>query len=116
MAEIIKMKFNDKYKTIDKFTWSHGKNKVTVRIDLCKHKHWCQFDDGKIYNTDHAKTYTTRYKDPLQREAPSPISMSGFHSFHHPKINPKAYIKHIKAELNDLKNIRKYKKHLKEAA
>mgnify|MGYP003655005702 FL=1 len=116
MAEIIKIKFNDKYKTIDKFTWTHGKNKVTVRIDLCKHNHWCQFDDGKIYNTDHAKIYTIRYKDPLQRQAPSPISKTGFHSFHHSKINPKAFIKHIKAELNNPKNIRKYKKKLKEAA
>ena len=115
MSEIVKHKSNRVYKTIDKFTWSHGKDKVTVRIDLCKHHTWTKFDDGTIYNNDHAEIYTTRYKDPLQREAPSPISMTGFKSFHFPKINPKAFIKMVKAELNDPKNIRKYKKLLKEA-
>mgnify|MGYP003651437770 FL=1 len=116
MSEIIKSKYNDKYKTIDKFTWSHGKDKVTVRIDLCKHAYWFKFDNGHIHNTDHAKVYITRYKDPLQRQAPSPISKTGFHSFHYPKINPRAFIKHIKAELDDPKNLKQYKKHLKEAA
>lgn len=116
MAQIIKTKHNKEYKTIDKFTWKHGKDKVTVRIDLCKHRHWFKFDDGKIINDDHAEIYTTRYKDPLQREAPTPISMTGFKSFHYPKINPKAFIKHVKEQLNDPKKIRRYKKLLREVA
>ncbi len=116
MSEIVKHKSNRVYKTIDKFTWSHGKDKVTVRIDLCKNWNWVKFVDGDIPKVDHAEIHTTRYKDPLQREAPSPLARDGYKSIFMPKINPRSFVKMIKAELDDPKNIRKYKKLLKEAA
>jgi len=116
MSEIVKSKFNREYKTIEKFTWSHGKDKVTVRIDLCKNWNWVKYEDGDIHKVDHAEIHMTRYKDPLQREAPTPISMTGYRSIFMPKINPRSFVKMVKAELDDPKNIRKYKKLLKEAA
>lgn len=111
MGEIVKSKFNREYKTIDKFTWSHGKDKVTVRIDLCKHWNWVKFDDGNIHKVDHAEIHMTRYKDPLQREAPSPLARDGYKSIFMPRINSRSFIKMIKAELDDPKNIRKYKQY-----
>tara|TARA_B110000285_G_scaffold70906_1_gene81621 strand:+ start:409 stop:768 length:360 start_codon:yes stop_codon:yes gene_type:complete len=112
MSKIIQSKSNkDNYKQIAKFTWLNGKLKTTIKIEVCKNWHWVKFDNGKIHKVDHARIYTTKWRDPYQKEIATTVTGDmGYRSVFMQKINPKSFIKEVQMELNNPKKLRKFNK------